>query len=357
MKILVAHPDFAVRGGAEDYALRVAKACEALGHDVQRLDISDLNLSRVPGLRQLSLLKHALVCRAAARMSRRFDRVIFTYGEGPDCACPRIEIRHAPSLFSARRADLDAVGCAGRGPYFRLAKTLNAALARGLAGPRNAPPAFSIANSRWTLARAGLSSGRAQVVYPKVDAGRAPQGQRIKGRILSLGRLVRNKRHDEAIWITRRLREAGIAASLDIIGRGTGAEVRRLRRLAGDSPFIRILPDANSAERTKTLAEAEIGLHCYRNEHFGIAVGEMIAAGVLPVVFKGGGVTELVPDPDLQFETPEEAVERIARLLAGLGSARVGKIEQLQRTDAFRRALSFDIEIRAALAPALGNDP
>ncbi|MBV0911120.1 glycosyltransferase family 4 protein [Anianabacter salinae] len=353
MKVLVCHPDLRAGGGAEDYVHALGGALRTAGHSVRMLDIHDLSLGAatwIPGLSRLTLMKHALVARAARQIAGTHDLVIFGFGEGPDCPVPRVEIRHAPSLRSLRRDHLDTIGCAGRGPIHRGLKRLNTVLGIVVAGRRRTNPALTITNSDWTLGRA-QTCGR--VVYPPVRARPVPAIARVPGRIVSLGRLVPNKRHDEAIRIAQDLHRGGIDVTLDIVGRSDAVHLRHLRALTHDMPFVRLLPDADDATRLRALAEATLGLHCYRHEHFGIAAAEMILAGVVPVVFDGGGITELVPDHALRFRCHRGAVTAARRVFTMPDAGRAATLKALQAGHVLERSMRFEAEIIEALAPCL----
>jgi glycosyltransferase involved in cell wall biosynthesis len=52
-------------------------------------------------------------------------------------------------------------------------------------------------------------------------------------------------------------------------------------------------------------------------EHFGIAVGEMVCAGCVVFVPNGGGQREVIGNqPALLYDSPADAVEKIAAVLA-----------------------------------------
>jgi hypothetical protein len=54
-----------------------------------------------------------------------------------------------------------------------------------------------------------------------------------------------------------------------------------------------------------------------REEHFGMATAEMVRAGMIVWVPRGGGQMEIVGDePTLSFASDEEAVEKIRGVLA-----------------------------------------
>ena len=365
MNILVAHADLTARGGAEAYAHALIARLRAHGHSVGVLDINGLQqgnrldkpalfrLGTVPLLRRLSLWKYALVCRALPRIACAFDAVILSYGEGPDTGRPTLRILHAPALFSSHPKLLRLLGAkAPFGP-----RQLYALTCRALARPASHPPhTQSRANSDWTARIAARAHGirRPQILYPKVTAKRVPHPQRDPFAMLCIGRVVPNKRIEDAIALTRNLRASGTPATLTIIGRADTPYARALIERHRSTPGLTFLPNATNAQLQTALATARIGLHFYRHEHFGIAVGEMITAGLVPLVYDGGGVRELVANPFLRFRTPDAATTR-ASVLLNAPLARTEALNlALQETDALHRALSFEAAADAALTDFLG---
>lgn len=359
MRVLVVHGDLAARGGAEAYCSAVLAALARLGIRPDLLDIDGLRpcgngeparkalllrLGRLPFLRDFHLWKYALVCRVLARVARGYDRVILSYGEGPALPVPTLEIRHAPALFSTARHDLEALGAAQRGALHLLARRLYATLLRMIAGvaPRpaqRAPVHRVVANSHWTAARLPAGLGPVTVVHPPVPRRAPLPAPRKPFGVVTLGRLVRTKRLEDAIAVVSALRARGLPAELDIVGRAEGRYARTLMHRHRERDWLRFHTDAEDAKLAEILARARFGLHCCHTEHFGIAVAEMIQSGVVPVVRADGGICELVPEPALQFAHPAEACDRLADLMA----------RPLHETDAISRRLQAGAALRAAL--------
>ncbi len=361
MNILVAHADFSARGGAEAYADALIMRLRAAGHRVGVLDINGLQtgnqhhrpmllrLGTLPFLRRLSLFKYALVCRVLKRLATTFDAVILSYGEGPETGRPTLRILHAPVLFSAHPKLLHLLGA--RAPF--LPRQLYALACRALARPvANPSRTHTLANSHWTARIAARAHGitRPETLYPKVEALSDAHRPRDPHALLSIGRIVPNKRIEDAIAVTEALRVRALPATLTILGRADSRYARRLIRLHQHKPYLRFLSNASDAQLREALATARIGLHFYRHEHFGIAVAEMITAGLTPLVYDGGGVRELVPDRALRFRTVAQATDRAATLLSNPNAT---PPTDLQNTDALARALSFDTQADRALAPFL----
>jgi len=65
------------------------------------------------------------------------------------------------------------------------------------------------------------------------------------------------------------------------------------------------------------MASLRYGIHGMREEHFGMAPAELVRAGVLVWLSRGGGQIEIVGDEDaLLYDSEEEAAEKIAAVLS-----------------------------------------
>lgn len=353
-RVLIAHADLRVGGGAEAVALALADRLRARGVTPGLLDRHGhlppdgpahrpamLRLTDLPGLSDKTLLAWALVCRVLPRVAGGYSHVILTTGEGPRLVPPSLHLRHAPVLFSDTPAALAHLGAARSGP--RLA--LRRAYARVCSHLARPDPAVAriCANSRWTAEQAQALTGRGEIrlLYPPAPCPAAAPGPRDPLGLIALGRIVPNKRLEDAIAQVDILRARGWPVTLTILGRAQGRYARRFLRRHASHPHLRLIPDADPVRKAAELARASLGLHLYRGEHFGIAVAEMIAAGVLPVIHASGGVRELVPDPALQFHDAPALTATLSALLAEGAARRQTRLRALQATPALTAARAF----------------
>ena len=153
------------------------------------------------------------------------------------------------------------------------------------------------------------------------------------------------------------LRAQGLPARLEILGRADTAYARRLIRRLRGHPHVNITANATPTELALALARARLGYHGYRSEHFGIAVGEMIAAGVIPIVQDAGGVCELVPEADLRVTHRAEAVLAARRIMGLSPRAARRRVAQLQRGAALTQALNFSTCLADRIARHVGPGP
>jgi glycosyltransferase involved in cell wall biosynthesis len=179
---------------------------------------------------------------------------------------------------------------------------------------------MTLVNSRWTAGMYYTAYGRAaRVVYPPVMANFPDIAweDREDGFVI-VGRLVPEKQVERAIAILAKVRDEGFPVHLHITaGRGDPAYIRKIRRLGATRPWVHLEPDLDRAELALLVATHRYGIHARANEHFGIAVAELLAAGCIPFVPDRGGQLEIVGEsPELAFGDDEDAMRKICAVLA-----------------------------------------
>ena len=151
---------------------------------------------------------------------------------------------------------------------------------------------------------------RAKVVYPPLRPGLRP-GKK-EPLIVTIGAFhhAQHKKHDVLIEAYKQLCDAGLAGWRYVLvgAAGTTDEdrryVQRLRAAAGAYP-IEIRTDVDGRQLRGLLGRASLVWHSMgygvdaeheprRMEHFGMVATEAMAAGCVPVVFRGGGLPEIV---------------------------------------------------------------
>lgn len=358
MRILIAQANAAAKGGAEDYAAALKQVLTKDGHEVGTIDVrghvlTDGTYNRLPfAITGRALWNWAQVCRALQKIAPDYDRVIFAYGEGPALPVPSLTLRHSPTLFAT---DTHLLVCIGARPT--AARRAYVQLCRRVAGPVARPhETTTLCNTHWTAQICAQYAGFPSdgILYPKVGHPTAQANMRKPYRVLILGRIVPNKRIEDAIAVCDTLRLQGLPIEVEVLGRVDSRYARRLVAQLSRKARVRITPNADGATRARALAEARFGLHMFRGEHFGIAVAEMILHGVTPLVFDDGGVCELVTTPQLRFRDTAEAANKLAALC--LRPDRADQmLTDLQRGAALDAAVNFDDNARHVLRDWLGE--
>lgn len=352
MKILIAEARAAVRGGAESYAAALSTALARMGHLVGHVDIdghTPPGAHRTPlrgAIPGRILWNWAQVCRALPCIALDYDRVILAFGEGPALPVPTASIRHAPAIFTEDPALLSLLGAR--------ANPLRRAYVRGCRAigriPKQDKADLVLTNTCWTgqQMRRQLDIEPDATLYPPVRPPRHSTHCRRPFRLLVLGRITPNKRIEDALAITEALVARGLPVELEVCGRVNDRYGLRLADRISRNPHVQVSANATPSGKARALAEASVGLHLFRGEHFGIAVAEMLEAGCVPVVYDDGGVCELVTDPGLRFRTLGEATDTVFDLLTR-PDRRGAAISSLANGKALAAAREFDTQVAGVL--------
>jgi glycosyltransferase involved in cell wall biosynthesis len=337
-RVAVLHNTLDGRGGADAVCLHV---CEALGtvHDVtlftlSRSSLADLNafFDTAADVRVHRPTGTGAVCRA-------FDALPDRYG--PQLAARSVLLRRG---FAAHAAGFDAaVSTANEfalsvpslqyvhfpqfnrrhvtaGPTPRL-DPLWSRLA-GLGDRRLPADARLLANSAWTADAVETVYGRRPgVLFPPVDPVPEPRPwvERETG-VVVLGRLAPDKRPLDAIEIVDGVRARGHDLHCHLVGSTSTIYpdyARRVAAAAAERPHVHLHRDAARERVTELLATHRYGLNCKREEHFGMAVAEYVAAGMVAFAPDAGGQREVLDGrSDRLFDSTPDAVATIATAIA-----------------------------------------
>jgi len=182
-----------------------------------------------------------------------------------------------------------------------------------------------LSNSAWTASIATeMLDAPVSVLYPPVstdDLQPVPWAQR-RDRILSVGRLYPDKRLLRSIDIVSGVVERGHDIQFDIVGPPAYMTqkkpyVEQVKRAASRHDFVNYVGEVSRGDLATMLSTYKYGLHGKDDEHFGIAVAEMVAGGVIPFVPDDGGQCEIVDyDDRLLYASAANAVELIDAVLS-----------------------------------------
>lgn len=202
-----------------------------------------------------------------------------------------------------------------------------------------------IANSHHVAGRIRSCYGReATVVHPPVDTRFFSPDPTVRREDLFLfaGRLVPYKRADVAISAARR-------AGARLVVAGSGPELGRLRRLAGDEVTFIVSPPR------EVLRELYRRCRAFLNpgvEDFGMTMAEAQACGAPVIALGRGGARDIVIDGRTGRLYEEDSPEGLAEVLRGF-QARAFDVDEI-RVNAERFAPSrFDEGIRQVIEEAL----
>ncbi|MFP3319470.1 MAG: glycosyltransferase family 4 protein [Acidilobus sp.] len=175
-------------------------------------------------------------------------------------------------------------------------------------------------NSTWTAkyVRGAYGSQRIYVVHPPVNVEELSSIGGDRDRIvLTVSRIEWDKRVWEIPEIARLLPEA----EFYLVGStspGSGPVLKALKERAEGLRNFHVETDVPRKRIIELMSQASIYLHPPLAEHFGIAIAEAAAAGLVPVVYRdGGGWTDIASrvDQGLGYTSVEEAAHIIRSLL------------------------------------------
>lgn len=179
----------------------------------------------------------------------------------------------------------------------------------------------TITNSSWTRDIVKAAYGvDADIVFPPVLSDMKPKswGEREIG-FVCIGWVRPEKQIENIIEIIARVRQMRYDVDLHIIGPvWDKAYSRKLLDLYADgNNWLYFEGELDRATLVSMIERHRFGIHGFVNEHFGIAVAEMVKAGCIVFVPDGGGQREIVGyDKRVIYQDQNDAVEKIATILS-----------------------------------------
>jgi glycosyltransferase involved in cell wall biosynthesis len=134
--------------------------------------------------------------------------------------------------------------------------------------------------------------------------------------ILVISRIAPHKKIENAIRLAKILKDNNIGKGMKIVGNlyyyffDYYSELKQMVQDLGLTDYITFEINASLDKLLSIIRESRVYFHPMTGEHFGMAVLEAMAAGLIPVVPNEGGVIEFVPQK-YQFNTIEQAAEII----------------------------------------------
>ena len=137
--------------------------------------------------------------------------------------------------------------------------------------------------------------------------------------ILVISRIAPHKKIENAIKLAKILKDNNIGKGMKIVGNlyyyffDFYSEIKQMVLDLGLTDYITFEINASLEKLLSIIRQSRVYFHPMIGEHFGMAVLEAMAAGLIPVVPNQGGVTEFVPQK-YQFNTIEHAAEIIMHI-------------------------------------------
>lgn len=150
--------------------------------------------------------------------------------------------------------------------------------------------------------------------------------------ILVIARIAPHKQIENAIRVARILRDNNIGKGMKIVGNlyyyfsDYYSELKQMVLGLGLTEYITFEINISLDKLLSIIQRSRVYFHPMIGEHFGMAVVEAIAAGLIPVVPNGCGPAEFVPQK-YQFNTIEQAAEIITYIFNHFPTTELIKID------------------------------
>lgn len=349
-KIAIVHPHF-WWGGGEAVALWTAQALSQ-SYDVTLLTFDDVKLEQLdnfygtslhkidvsirvlplpPFLKKIksrfTLLRQHYMMRWCKRLKEQFSLFFSTYNE-MDFGIRGVQYVHFPLLAGAEVARLGDVEFLDAW-YHRASpvRWLYEGFGRLLSGydAERMKTNVTLVNSNWTgTIVQSVYSISTVTVYPPVACFSGDNGfgdlsfEKREDGFVTIGRFEPSKKITEIIQILRIVREAGFNVHLHIVGqRYDEFYYKRLLDLQRENAsWIFLEESLGRTDLLRLISSHKFGIHGKINEHFGIAVAEMVRMGCVVFVPNSGGQVEIIgSNPALVYSTVEDASKKIIDVL------------------------------------------
>ena len=177
-------------------------------------------------------------------------------------------------------------------------------------------------------------------------------------KVVSIGRIVPDKRIEDLIDIVERARAAtGVDIQFQVAGRldQSPSYGRKLDRMAKERNWLKFVGALYGDEKVRFLTSGSYAIHAERDEAFGISVTEYLQSGLIPIVPDEGGTPEIVDSPALTYRANEDAAQILAHLIADADFREGLRKHCAARAKLFSREAYFERQ-RELLERLVGED-
>lgn len=364
MKAVVIHHDLSARGGGEKVCVTVLELLHEMGFDISLVTISPPKIEEIKKAfgKDVSFVKevHKLLpfrLRMFGIYQRMFTLIPSLRVEGDICLVthgdvypyltskiPTISYCYFPVVALIQKMYPSKYQHGFWRAYFEPYR-MTVGLLMGFAMKRNVVVTISKFSYNAIKELFGVDS---IIIPPPVDVetfSKAFSREKEEDLIISLGRYAPEKKHEYAIYVLSKLPKN---VRLKVIGTLAPTAVtyynylKRYAEKLGVADRVELVHDIPLNELLDIMSRAKVLFHGYRGEHFGLAVAEAMAAGLIPVVWDYGGQSEFTPK-EYQFHTLEEAPKAVMKALEASPSERekVHKIAWNFSEEKFKKRFAF----------------
>ena len=208
---------------------------------------------------------------------------------------------------------------------------------------------IAISNSvRNSFINQGFDADKIHKIYNGVDCAKFEslplERKNDRRKIVFVGRLIPQKGVDRLISALSEIKEKN-KFSCEIVGDGVAkkdlVELTKRLHLEENVTFL-----GTRSDIPEILSEADVFVHPAKwEEGFGIALVEAMSAGVIPVAFNKGAISEIIDDGINGFIINEESVEALAKTIDQVLENMSDEAIMTMRRNARKKADSFNMDI------------
>ena len=358
-KILLIHPDLSSIGGAEKLALGMVEVLLKMGHDINILTLKlpintsyirsyfgfssnlfnrikfinpyrfsylakVLSNNRIPHLIKNYYFIPDIMEKIVSKIRDQFELIINTHAQKLYLTSD-INYVHFPIVASFREKYLfeNHIGkpkSVLKKSYYSLIKFL---VLKGFYKVNE--ESIILANSRFTARYIYKYYGLyPKILYPYVDINqflKVSGSHNRKNYVISIGRISPEKNYDVVPIIAKHAKNV---RKFIIIGSTYSASYKIMYNVLKKATELNVkdkivfVPNASFEKLLALLSCSKVFLHTMKYEHFGIAVVEAMASGLIPVVHRSGGPwTDIILEGKYGYgySDPEEAAQVIDEIV------------------------------------------
>jgi len=336
MKACIVHNTLNSVGGGERVCLTIIEALKELGYEVTLITVEPTEWARVKRIlgtetivrpdreepiMPFKVRAFGIYMRLLTflKLSRRWDLIINTHGDVLPISSDIIYM-HYPTFALLEEAPINVKY--SKSLFWRLYFTPYEKIQERLA--KRLKCRVLLTNSEYSADAIRRYIGAdAIILYPPVDIDDFLKVSSITDRedvVVLCGRFSPEKNYELVLDIAQMLPQIEFKIIGASSGRISKAYYEKLRRVAKEKKLrnVYFFRDAPRDLQLKIYSKAKIFLHTMMGEHFGIAIVEGMAAGLVPIVHRSGGAWNDILSRGkygFGFSSIEEVVETVEMLI------------------------------------------
>jgi len=343
MKICVVHNTLNSVGGGERVCLTVIEALKSLDYEVTLITAEPTDWIRVERsigkvvrpdheisllplcVRAFGVYMRLLTSLKLAKSRGDYDLVINTHGDVLPVTSD-ILYMHYPTFALIKETPVNKYS---KSLFWRLYFTPYEKIQSQLVKKRRWK--ILLTNSEFSKEAIRKYVGaEAIILYPPVDVNdflKVSENKNREDKVVLCGRYTPEKNYEFALKVASHLPGVKFIIIGAYSGKVSGAYYSKLTRIKEKLGLnnVKLLKNVSREEQLRIYSKSKVFMHAMINEHFGIAVVEGMAAGLIPIVHKSGGPWLDIVDRGkfgLGYSNISEAVKAIKYALNNYGNLR-----------------------------------